>query len=173
MRRFLRAGGRSIADLTDAEIDAALERGRAVAASETRAVSARHDAASGRVVVDLANGCTFAFPARRVQGLETATDEEIAAVELLPQGGGLRWKNRDVDISLPGLIAGILRDAGACGAAGGAGDLAGEGGGGAGERGEGRAAAKGHEVVAGRPGQPPRRPAHPPAAPGAVRAEAA
>ena len=87
---------------------AALERGRAVAASETRAVSARHDAASGRVVVDLANGCTFAFPARRVQGLETATDEEIAAVELLPQGGGLRWENRDVDISLPGLIAGIF-----------------------------------------------------------------
>ena len=97
-----------MADLTDAEIDAALERGRAVAASETRAVSARHDAASGRVVVDLANGCTFAFPARRVQGLETATDEEIAAVELLPQGGGLRWENRDVDISLPGLIAGIF-----------------------------------------------------------------
>ena len=97
-----------MAELTDDEIDAALARGRAFAASEPRAVSARYDAAAGRVVVDLANGCTFGFPARRVQGLETATDAEIAAVEVLPQGGGLHWERRDVDISLPGLMAGIF-----------------------------------------------------------------
>ena len=107
-RAFLRDGERSMAELKDDEIDAALARGRAFAASEPRAVSARYDAAAGRVVVDLANGCTFGFPARRVQGLETATDAEIAAVEVLPQGGGLHWERRNVDISLPGLMAGVF-----------------------------------------------------------------
>lgn len=97
-----------MADLTDAAIDAALERGRAARASEPRAAAARYDRASGRVIVDLENGCTFAFPPRLAQELEGASDDQLAAVEILGQGYGLHWEELDVDLSLPGLMAGIF-----------------------------------------------------------------
>ncbi|WP_449045258.1 DUF2442 domain-containing protein [Paracoccus versutus] len=97
-----------MADLTDAAIDAALERGRMAGANEPRAAAARYDRASGRVIVDLENGCTFAFPPRLAQGLEGATDDQLAAVEILGRGYGLHWEELDADLSLPGLMAGIF-----------------------------------------------------------------
>jgi len=102
------AGGRSMADLTDAEIDAALERGRRGLAKEPRAATAHFDPRTGKITLDLTNGCTFVFPARLVQGLEGAADEDLATVELLPQGRGLHWERPDVDISVPGLVNGIF-----------------------------------------------------------------
>ena len=53
-----------MAEPTDAQIDAALARGEAARLSEPRAASARYDRQLGRVVVELTNGCTFAFPPR-------------------------------------------------------------------------------------------------------------
>jgi hypothetical protein len=97
-----------MADLTDAAIDAALERGRAAHANEPRAAAARYDRPSCRVIIDLENGCTFAFPPRLAQGLEAASDDQLAAVEILGQGYGLHWEELDVDLSLPGLMAGIF-----------------------------------------------------------------
>ena len=97
-----------MAELTDADIDAALARGRSARASEPRAAKARYDRKTGRVVVELTNGCTFAFPPRLVQGLETAADDQLAAIEILGQGYGLLWEALDVDISVPGLMAGIF-----------------------------------------------------------------
>ena len=58
--------------------------------------------------MELTNGCTFAFPPRLAQGLEAATDCQLAAVEILGHGYGLRWTALDVDISIPGLLAGIF-----------------------------------------------------------------
>jgi hypothetical protein len=83
-------------------------RGEAVSADEPRAASARYDAASGRVMVELTNGCGFLFPARSVQGLETATDDALAEVEVLGLGIGLHWEQLDVDVSVPGLLAGLF-----------------------------------------------------------------
>ena len=95
-------------DLSDAAIDAALERGCTARAGEPRAVAARYDRASGRVIVDLENGCTFAFPPRLAQGLDGASDDHLASVEILGRGYGLHWEELDVDLSLPGLMAGIF-----------------------------------------------------------------
>ncbi len=97
-----------MADLTDAEIDAAAQRGAVVQASEPRARAARYDRQLGRVVVDLTNGCTFAFPPRLAQGLESASDDELEKVEILGAGYGLHWEALDVDLSIPGLLAGIF-----------------------------------------------------------------
>ena len=97
-----------MAELTDAVIDAALERGRVARENEPRALAARYDRASGRVVVDLENGCTFAFPPRLAQGLEDASAEELSDIEILGTGYGLHWEALDVDLSLPGLMAGIF-----------------------------------------------------------------
>ena len=97
-----------MADLTDAEINAAQERGRIAHQTEPRATSARFDQKNGRVIVDLTNGCTFAFPPRMAQGLEAATDDELASVEILGAGYGLHWEALDADLSVPGLLAGLF-----------------------------------------------------------------
>ncbi len=96
-----------MAELTDTEIDAALERGRTARLHEPRAEAARYDQESDRVVVDLTNGCIFAFPPRLAQGLEATTAEQLAAVELLGGGSGLHWETLDVDLSIAGLMAGL------------------------------------------------------------------
>jgi hypothetical protein len=93
---------------TDTQIDAALARGSAAASSEPRAASVRYDSRLGRVVVELTNGCTFAFPPRLAQGLEQATEDELAEVEVMGAGYGLHWETLDVDFTVPGLLAGIF-----------------------------------------------------------------
>jgi hypothetical protein len=95
-------------ELTDAGIDAAIERGKAARAAEPRAASARYDREAGRIIVELTNGCTFAFPPALAQGLETASPAELAQVEILGAGYGLHWEALDVDYSVPGLLAGIF-----------------------------------------------------------------
>ncbi len=95
-----------MADLTDDEIDAALERGRMARMAEPRVVEARYDRTAGRMVVDLTNGCTFLFPPRSLQGLESASDDEIAGVEVLGSGSGLHWEAGGADYTIAGLLAG-------------------------------------------------------------------
>lgn len=104
---FWRDGGTYMAELSDAAIDAALERGRA-RANEPRAAAARYDSAADRVIVDLENGCTFAFPPHLAQGLEAASQDQLAAVEILGQGYGLHWESLNVGLSLPDLMAGLF-----------------------------------------------------------------
>jgi hypothetical protein len=91
---------------SDAQIAVAEARGQAQMESEPRALAARYDAKSGRIVVDLSNGATYAFPAALGQGLEAATSEQLAEVEILGAGFGLHWESLDVDLSIPGLLAG-------------------------------------------------------------------
>jgi hypothetical protein len=97
-----------MAELTDREIDAALERGRIAAETEPRAAAARYDAKSGRIVIDLTNGATFAFPARLAEGLADAAPEGLADIEILGRGHALHWEKLDVDYSVPGLVAGVF-----------------------------------------------------------------
>jgi hypothetical protein len=95
-------------ELTDSQIDAALQHGELAQTSESRARSARYDRKSGRVIVELTNGCTFAFPPRLAQDLEEAGEDQLAAVEILPTGYGLHWEELNVDLSIPGLLSGIF-----------------------------------------------------------------
>lgn len=97
-----------MAELTDTEIDAALQRGKVAAVSESRAVSARYGRKLGRMIVELTNECTFSFPPRLAQGLETATEDLLAQVEILGWGYGLHWEALDADLSVPGLLAGLF-----------------------------------------------------------------
>ena len=97
-----------MAELTDAQIDAAAERGQIARRTEPRAARARYDRTAGHVVVELTNGCVFAFPPRLAQGLDGATDDQLAAVEILGAGHGLHWEALDADLSVPGLLAGLF-----------------------------------------------------------------
>jgi hypothetical protein len=59
------------------------------------------------VIVDLRDGRSVSFQPRLIPGLETATDDELTAIEILGRGYGLHWDTNDTDISVPGLIAGL------------------------------------------------------------------
>jgi hypothetical protein len=96
------------ARLTDADLAAARRRGKAADRAEPRAAAARYDAASGRVVVDLTNGCVFAFPARALQGLAQASDADLATVEVTAAGLALHWGPLDADFTVPGLLMGLF-----------------------------------------------------------------
>src|SRR5580693_7761422 len=97
-----------MAEMSDAEIDEAAARGRAARAAEPRAASVRYDRRRERMVVDLSNGCSFAFPPRLVEGLSEASDDALSAVEILGAGYGLHWEALDVDLSVPGGLAGLF-----------------------------------------------------------------
>ena len=92
----------------DKMIDAAVRRGEDSLSNEPRALRVQYDTATGRVDVELTNGCCFAFQARRAEGLSLATDAELAQVEVLGAGYGLHWDCLDVDLSVPGLLLGMF-----------------------------------------------------------------
>lgn len=93
--------------LDDRMYEEATRRGETERALGAVPSSVRYDAASGRIVVEFANGAAFLVPARSLQGLGDATDEELSEVELQGETG-LHWESRDVDLRISGLIAGIF-----------------------------------------------------------------
>lgn len=82
-----------MADITDAEFEAAIARGAAARKNEPHASAVRYDAATRRIVISFATG---------------ATDEQISEVELLSDGYGLHWESLDVDLTVPGIVMGIF-----------------------------------------------------------------
>ena len=93
-------------DVLTRSFDAAKQRG-SDAHLAPHAKSARYDRRSGRIVVELDNGCAFAFPARQVQGLENATAAQLAEIELLGDGYALHWPRTNAGIRIEGALAGI------------------------------------------------------------------
>lgn len=99
-----------MASLTDAEFDAANERGRIVRETEPHAHAARYDRVTGQLVIELTNGAFYSLPARHLQGLADATDDQIAKVDI-GSGYGLHWDELDADFTVGGLLAGRFGNA--------------------------------------------------------------
>ena len=95
-------------DLSDAEFRAATDRGREMMEREPRAVSAFYDRETGRVVVELANDCTFIFPAHLAEELHGADDEALSGVRVDGAGFNLHWPAIDADLDVPALVAGVF-----------------------------------------------------------------
>ena len=98
--------------LTDAEIlvqlPAARLRGAQEAARAPRATAARYDNDTGSIVITLSNGCLFAFPSELGEGLAGADPKDLARIEVMPGGSGLRWEALDADLGVERLVAGIF-----------------------------------------------------------------
>ena len=97
-----------MAGVTDMELEAAEVRGRNMLKSEPRAIAVRYDPATGRVVVDLVNGCTYAFPTRLVQDLQGASPGDLSRVEIDGVGFNLHWPTLEVDLYVPALVSGTF-----------------------------------------------------------------
>lgn len=99
-----------MADWTDKVMTRSLAAAQARGAEVLKAPhakAAKYDRKSGRVVVELDNGCAFAFPARNVQGLETAKSSDLAEIELLGDGFALHWPKVNADIRIEGALSGV------------------------------------------------------------------
>ena len=99
-----------MADWTDEVMKRSLPAAQARGAEmlmAPHAKTARYDRKSGRVVVELNNGCAFAFPARNVQGLEAAKPVDLAEIELLGDGFVLHWPRVNADIRVEGALSGV------------------------------------------------------------------
>lgn len=94
-------------ELTDAEYDVATRRGAQTDAGQPRPSSVHYDADTGRIIVEFVNGAAFMVPARSLQGLEKASDAELADVEILGDDG-LHWETLDADFTIAGLMAGVF-----------------------------------------------------------------
>jgi hypothetical protein len=76
--------------------------------TEPRAASAHYDKVTGRVTIDLVNGCAYVFPARLVEDLHGASDESLVDVRVDGVGFNLHWPALDVDLYVPALVSGIF-----------------------------------------------------------------
>ncbi len=90
------------------QIADAKEQTRKADALEPRAVMVYFDESADRVRVELSNGTDFRFPRSAIEELAGASPKEIAQIEISPSGRTLRWKELDVDLSLPGLMMGVF-----------------------------------------------------------------
>ena len=97
-----------MAELTEADVAAANARYRALRETTPFAVAARYDRRANRIIVDLTNGATFAFPPHLVQRLQDAQPDHLAEVEVIGGGYGLHWETLDEDLTVPGLLGGIF-----------------------------------------------------------------
>jgi hypothetical protein len=92
---------------SDEEIAAANAAGAERRRTTPWAVRARYDRRQRRIVVRLSSGMDLSFSPREVQGLEHATPEQLAEVEIDGVGYGLHWETLDADVYVPSLLQGI------------------------------------------------------------------
>ena len=96
--------------LTDEQIRAQIPaaRARAKRRRAVRARSATYDRDTGRLVVELTNGCMMAFPADLAEGLRGAEPHQLAEVQVVLDGDGLRWEGLDADLLVRELGRGVF-----------------------------------------------------------------
>ena len=94
--------------LAAGEFAAGEARGQAMLETEPGAVTARYNRKTGRVTVDLMNGCSYVFPSGLVQDLSEGNPEDLTDVEVDGMGFNLHWPKLDVDLYIPALVAGIF-----------------------------------------------------------------
>jgi hypothetical protein len=73
---------------------------------QTRATDAFVD--GGGVCVRLEDGREIGFPASKNRRLREATAAQLANIEIICNGTGLRWPDLDEDLSILGILEGRL-----------------------------------------------------------------
>ena len=97
----LRAGS------TDAELEAALARGREEAGRDgVRHV--RYDAASDRIEISINDDATVTIARKAIPGLENATPKQLADIRLTPLRTSISFEQLDVDYAVQGLLRKVL-----------------------------------------------------------------
>jgi hypothetical protein len=90
---------------TDAEIDRAIERAKKLQ-SEPRVTEVEYRPGPGLdlLILKLSDGHRHLIPREDLQGLQSATKEQVARVEILGNGTGLHWPALNLDHYVPSLL---------------------------------------------------------------------
>jgi len=94
--------------ITRTDKERAEKRMQALMKSTPRAVFARYDRNSSKIVVSLDSGLELAFPSDLAEGLTNAKPLDLAAIEISPTGLGLHFPRLDADLYIPGLLEGVF-----------------------------------------------------------------
>jgi hypothetical protein len=73
-----------------------------------RAVLARYDRKSGRIVIHLSSRLILSFSPGDAQGLEDAKPSQLDEIEITPSGFGIHFPKLDADLHVLGLLEGFL-----------------------------------------------------------------
>ncbi len=93
---------------TNDEIDQALENAKKQAeAMLVTAVEYRSSPEMDMLVLRLSDGRRHLVARENVEGLQGATSEQIAHVEILGGGTGLHWPELDLDLYVPALVQNV------------------------------------------------------------------
>jgi hypothetical protein len=90
---------------TDAEIDRAIERAKHLQ-SDPRVTGVEYRPGPGLdlLILRLSDGHRHLIPREDLQGLQSATKEQIMRVEILGNGTGLHWPALNLDLYVPSLL---------------------------------------------------------------------
>jgi hypothetical protein len=99
---------KQIAHAVDSHLVAATTAGRERRRRGELAVSADYDPRTKRLRIELASGVAVCVPISTVQGLADIAASKIKSVQIDGNGYGLHWPEMDLDVSVPGLIAGCF-----------------------------------------------------------------
>ena len=73
-----------------------------------RAVAAKYDRKTGRVIVHLSSKLALSFSPDDVEGIQGAPPSQLAKMEISPSGFGIHFPLLDADIYIPSLLEGFL-----------------------------------------------------------------
>ncbi|MDE3196979.1 MAG: DUF2442 domain-containing protein [Acidobacteriota bacterium] len=90
------------------ELERANKRAKKMQSHAPRAISARYDPGTGRVVLNLSSRLIVSFAPADAEGLESATPAQLRKIEISPSGFGLHFPAIDADLYIPALLEGFL-----------------------------------------------------------------
>jgi hypothetical protein len=88
--------------------DRAKMRGKIERVTKLYAISAQFDSKKKVITIELANGLSFSFPPKLVEGLSRRSADSLSSIEISPMGTGLYWPKLDVDLTVEGLLSGMF-----------------------------------------------------------------
>ena len=74
---------------------------------ERRAINAKYNYQNDQIIIQFVDDSEFRFNSQLGQGLQNATPEQLAEVEITPSGQGLHWETLDADLRIPDLLQGV------------------------------------------------------------------
>lgn len=86
----------------------ATRRGKEKLERLPKASSARYDAKSKRIVIDMPNGVTLMVPVALIQGLQTDDEKALADFKLMASGTQIHWETLDAQFYIESFLRGVF-----------------------------------------------------------------
>lgn len=94
--------------ITDAEYAAGIAAGRAEAESEVRAQAVRYVPERDAIEIVTTRNAGLLIPRQWIGALQDVPKEDLAKLEIWPDGSAIELEDRDIHISVHGLVTAVL-----------------------------------------------------------------